>query len=233
MVAAREPPPDRHRDLPIPIVGAALSARWRVGASPDGGPGDMFLRGTALTPRFFLPAALLFASSSARAPGRRGRVGAAVVSAVATAFLAGSTANLPNDFKAAGAAARHDAHRARLAAIAAILADALLANRHTRSPCQGPGSARGWPGRSVPVLGAAAHPDRAVGHDGRDEAEDVVVGVEQVADTADALHVLGREGLGATELDAAGHQAVDVVDAHHDVAAHTGAPISGFGPGAR
>ncbi len=128
MVAARNLLPIVIAYLPIPIVGAALSARWRVGASPDGGPGDMFLRGTALTPPLFLPAALLIASSSARAPGRRGRVGAAVVSAVATAFLAGSTANLPNDFKAADAAGTPRRLTAALAAIHAILAVALLAN---------------------------------------------------------------------------------------------------------
>ena len=34
--------------LPVPIAGAVLSARWGVGATPEGGPGDMVLRGTAL-----------------------------------------------------------------------------------------------------------------------------------------------------------------------------------------
>jgi hypothetical protein len=114
--------------LPVPIVGAALSARWRVGASPDGGPRDMFLRGTALTPPLFLPAALLIAAGSAREPGRRGRAGAAVVSAVATAFLAGSTANLPNDLKAADAAGTPRRLTGALAAVHVALAIALLGN---------------------------------------------------------------------------------------------------------
>ena len=114
--------------LPVPIVGAVLSARWRVGASPDGGPGDMVLRGTALTPPLFLPAALLIAANAARDPGRRGRAGAGVVSLVATAFLAGSTANLPNDFRAADAAGTPRSLTASLAAIHATLAVALLAN---------------------------------------------------------------------------------------------------------
>jgi hypothetical protein len=114
--------------LPVPIVGAVLSARWRVGASPDGGPSDMVLLGTALTPPLFLPAALLIAANAAREPGRRGRAGAGVVSVVATAFLAGSTANLPNDFKAADAAGTPRRLTAALAAIHATLAVALLAN---------------------------------------------------------------------------------------------------------
>jgi hypothetical protein len=119
--------------LPIPIVGAVLSARWRVGASPDGGPSDMVLRGTALTPPLFLPIALLVAASAAREPGRRGRAGAGIVSLVATAFLAGSTANLPNDFKAADAAGTPRSLTAALAAIHATLAIALLANALPRA----------------------------------------------------------------------------------------------------
>ena len=114
--------------LPVPIVGAVLSARWRVGASPDGGPGDMVLRGTALTPPLFLPAALLIAANAARDPGRRGRAGAGVVSLVATAFLAGSTANLPNDFAAARSAGTPVALTAGLAAVHLALSLALLYN---------------------------------------------------------------------------------------------------------
>jgi hypothetical protein len=45
--------------LPVPIAGAILSAAWNVGASPEGGASDMFLRGTALTPPLFLPVVLL------------------------------------------------------------------------------------------------------------------------------------------------------------------------------
>ena len=85
--------------LPVPAIGAVLSARWDVGASPTGGPSDMFLRGTALTPPLFLPAALLLGALAARADGPAGRLGAGAVSVVAAAFLAGSTANLPNDFQ--------------------------------------------------------------------------------------------------------------------------------------
>ncbi len=52
---------------------------------------------------------------------------------------------------------------------------------------------------------AAAHAGRAVRHDGRDHAEDVVVGIEEVADTADALHVHGRKRHVAAERDTATH----------------------------
>src|SRR5689334_16496650 len=71
------------------------------------------------------------------------------------------------------------------------------------------------------VLGlrAGGHAHRAVGHDRRDQAEDVVVGIEQVAAAADAGPILGRQCLRRTELDAAGHQSVDVIDTDHDVAA--------------
>jgi hypothetical protein len=114
--------------LPVPIVGAALSAAWGVGASPDGGPRDMFLRGTALTPPLFLPVLLLAGAAAARGPGTPGRVGAGIVSLVAIAFLAGSTANLPNDFVAADAAGTPRALTAGLAAIHATLSVALLAD---------------------------------------------------------------------------------------------------------
>jgi hypothetical protein len=114
--------------LPVPIVGAALSAIWGVGASPNGGPGDMFLRGTALTPPLFLPLLLLGGAAAAREPGTTGRAGAGAVSLVAAAFLAGSTANLPNDFAAADAAGTPLALTAGLAAIHAALSIALLAN---------------------------------------------------------------------------------------------------------
>jgi hypothetical protein len=90
--------------LPVPIVGAALSALWDVGASPEGGAGDMVLRGTALTPPLCLPVVLLAGAAAARSEGTRGRVGAGLVSLVAVAFLGGSTANLPNDFAAARSA---------------------------------------------------------------------------------------------------------------------------------
>jgi hypothetical protein len=114
--------------LPVPIVGAGLSALWDVGASPDGGAGDMFLRGTALTPPLFLPVALLAAAAAARSEGRRGRAGAAVVSLVGAAFMAGSTANLPNDVKAAEAAGTPVALTLALAAVHLGLAIALLFN---------------------------------------------------------------------------------------------------------
>ncbi len=114
--------------LPIPILGAVLSARWKVGASPEGGPGDMFLRGTALTPPLFLPALLVVAAAAAPRESTAGRVGAAVVSLVGTAFLAGSTANLPNDFQAADAAGTPRALTAGLAAVHLAFAVTLLYN---------------------------------------------------------------------------------------------------------
>jgi hypothetical protein len=76
--------------LPVPVAGAALSARWNVGASPTGAPSDMFLRGTALTPPLFLPVVLLAGSVAARGDGTTARVGAGAVSMVAAAFLAGA-----------------------------------------------------------------------------------------------------------------------------------------------
>jgi hypothetical protein len=114
--------------LPVPIAGAVLSALWDVGASPDGGAGDMFLRGTALTPPLFLPVILVAAAAASRSPGLRGRVAAGAVSLVATAFLAGSTANLPNDFAAARAAGTPLALTASLAAVHIALSLALLFN---------------------------------------------------------------------------------------------------------
>jgi hypothetical protein len=116
----------------VPIVGAVLSARWRVGASPDGDPSDMFLRGTALTPPLFLPALLLVGAAAARGDGTGGRVGAGVVSLVAAAFLAGSTLNLRNDFKAADAAGTPRALTAMLAAVHVSLAVGLLYNAGPR-----------------------------------------------------------------------------------------------------
>jgi hypothetical protein len=88
----------------------------------------MFLRGTALTPPLFLPVVLLAGAAAARREGKSGRVGAGAVSLVATAFLAGSTANLPNDFAAARAAGTPVALTAALAAVHAALAAALLFN---------------------------------------------------------------------------------------------------------
>ena len=88
----------------------------------------MVLRGTALTPPLFLPVALLIAAAAARGDGTSGRAGAAVVSIVGLAFLAGSTANLPNDFKAADAAGTPRALTAVLAAVHATLAITLLVN---------------------------------------------------------------------------------------------------------
>jgi hypothetical protein len=120
--------------LPVPIVGAVLSARWKVGASPDGGPRDMVLRGTALTPPLFLPVILIGAAAVAPRDGVVGRFGAAVVSLVATAFLAGSTANLPNDFRAADAAGTPRRLTGALAAIHVVLALFLLANVAPRVP---------------------------------------------------------------------------------------------------
>jgi hypothetical protein len=114
--------------LPVPIAGAVLSARWNVGASPQGGPADMFLRGTALTPPLFLPALLVAGAAAARSDGTRGRVGAGVVSLVGVAFLAGSTANLPNDSAAARSAGAPVALTAGLAAAHLALSVALLEN---------------------------------------------------------------------------------------------------------
>jgi hypothetical protein len=114
--------------LPVPIVGAALSAIRDVGATPEGDAGDMFLRGTALTPPLFLPVVLLAGAALARQPRAGGRVGAGLVTVVAVAFAAGSTANLPNDLAAAESAGTPAALTVGLAAIHFTLSIALLYN---------------------------------------------------------------------------------------------------------
>jgi hypothetical protein len=114
--------------LPVPIAGAILSARWNVGASPDGDAGDMFLRGTALTPPLFLPVLLVAAAGGARRDGSTARRGAGLTSLIATAFLAGSTLNLPNDFTAARSAGTPTKLTAALAAVHVALSLALLYN---------------------------------------------------------------------------------------------------------
>ncbi len=127
--------------LPVPIIGAVLSAAWNVGASPEGGAGDMFLRGTALTPPLFLPALLVAGAVAARREGVAGRVGAGVVSLVGAAFLGGSTANLPNDFAAAEAAGSPLALTAVLAVVHIALSLTLLFNALPTLFGRGPRSA--------------------------------------------------------------------------------------------
>ena len=127
--------------LPVAIGGAALSVLWDVGASPEGGAGDMLLRGTALTPPLFLPVVLSVAAAAARSEGRRGRVGAGLVTVVAVAFMAGSTANLPNDVAAARAAGTPIALTAGLAAIHLGLSIGLLHNALPRLRRQAPAAA--------------------------------------------------------------------------------------------
>jgi len=112
--------------LPFPVIGAALSVAWNVGATPGGRPSDMVLRGTALTPPLFLPAILVAASAAARREGAPGRIGAGATSLVAAAFLAGSTANLPTDLAAARAAGTPRALTVFLAALHAAVSVALL-----------------------------------------------------------------------------------------------------------
>ena len=114
--------------LPVPIIGAVLSAAWDVGATPEGGASDMFLRGTALSPPLFLPVVLLAGAALARRPGTAGRVGAGIATLVGVAFLGGSTANLPNDFAAAESAGIPLALTAGLAVVHLTLSIALLYN---------------------------------------------------------------------------------------------------------
>jgi hypothetical protein len=128
--------------LPVAIGGAALSVLWDVGASAEGGAGDMFLRGTALTPPLFLPVVLCAAAVAARAEGRRGGVGAGLVTLVAVAFMAGSTANLPNDIAAARAAGTPIPLTAGLAAIHLGLSIGLLYNALPRLLRRAPVDAR-------------------------------------------------------------------------------------------
>jgi hypothetical protein len=88
----------------------------------------MVLRGTALTPPLFLPALLVAGSLAARRDGAAGRAGAGVVAAAGSAFVAGSTANLPNDLAAARAAGSPRALTVGLAALHLGLGLVLLAN---------------------------------------------------------------------------------------------------------
>jgi hypothetical protein len=134
--------------LPVPIVGAALSALWNVGASPEGGAGDMFLKGTALTPPLFLPLLLIVGAAAARNDGAAGRACAVLVSVVSVMFLGGSTANLPNDLVAAEAAGTPLALTIGLAGVHIALSVALLANALPR--------ALGRAGASAPAAEAAA-----------------------------------------------------------------------------
>jgi tetrahydromethanopterin S-methyltransferase subunit D len=91
--------------LPVATVGAALSLAYGVGAHPGGDPAqDLLLRGTALAPPLFLPAALVGAAGLARQEGWPAAAGTGVVGLVGLAFMAGSTLNLPNDLDAARAA---------------------------------------------------------------------------------------------------------------------------------
>ena len=126
--------------LPIPIAGALLSKAWDVGATPDGEASDMFLRGTALTPPLFLPVVLLAGAALARRPDRAGRLGAGAVTVVASAFLAGSTANLPNDLAAADSAGTPPRLTVGLAAVHIAVSAALLYHAVPRLLDRPPGS---------------------------------------------------------------------------------------------
>jgi len=113
--------------------------------------------GTALTPPLFLPVVLLAGAVAARRPGRPGRVGAGITSVVALLFLAGSTANLPNDFAAADAAGTPRALTAGLAGIHIALSVAVLHN--------GLPTVRGR--RAVEVAAAGSPNAAACGSNGR------------------------------------------------------------------
>jgi hypothetical protein len=147
--------------LPVPIVGASLSALWDVGASPEGGAGDMFLRGTAVTPPLFLPVVLLAGSALARDDRTRGRVGAGLVSLVAVAFLGGSTANLPNDFAAAESAGTPLGLTLGLAAVHLALSLSLLFNAVPRLRGRASGTSRML--QTTPAVDRAQGPPRAPG----------------------------------------------------------------------
>jgi hypothetical protein len=88
----------------------------------------MVLRGTALTPPLFLPALLVAGAAAARRDGSGGRAGAGIVALVGSAFLAGSTLNLPNDLAAARAAGSSRGLTMAIAAAHWPLAVGLIAN---------------------------------------------------------------------------------------------------------
>jgi len=136
--------------LPVPIAGAVLSAAWNVGATPEGDAGDMVLRGTALTSPLFLPVVLAGGAALARRPGAAGRFGAGIVTLVATAFLAGSTANLPNDLAAAEHAGTPRGLTVGLAGVHIALSVALLYNAVPRLVGRAPSA--GGPDLGGPAL---------------------------------------------------------------------------------
>jgi hypothetical protein len=90
--------------LPIAAAGSVASFLYNVGATPDGRPSDVFLRGTPLAPPLFLPVLLVIGSWLARKDGWLGIAGMAFAGLVGLAFIGGSTFNLPNDLEAARAA---------------------------------------------------------------------------------------------------------------------------------
>ena len=112
--------------LPVPAAGALLSIAWGVGATPVSGAADLPIQGTALAPPLFLPLFVAGAAAAARREGWPGTVGLALCSLVGTAFLAGSTLNLPNDLAAGSAAAVPAPLIVTLAGIHIALAIALL-----------------------------------------------------------------------------------------------------------
>lgn len=118
--------------LPVLATGVILSYRFQVGAHPGGGPSDVFLLGTPYAPPLFLPAALLVGAVAARREGMAGGIGSAVAGLVGTAFLLGTTINLPNDFEAARAANAPIAATMAIAAVHALLGIALVSQMIVR-----------------------------------------------------------------------------------------------------
>ena len=112
--------------MPVAAGAAALSVVYDVGASPGRGAADLPLRGTALAPPLFLPLGLAAGAALARRPGALGVTGNSVCGLVGLAFLVGSTANLPNDLKAARAAGSPTALTLASAALHVGLALGLL-----------------------------------------------------------------------------------------------------------
>jgi hypothetical protein len=112
--------------LPVPALGALLSVFWDVGAEPGRTAADLALRGSPLAPPLFLPVLLAGAAAGARLQGPLGSACLAACALVGTAFLAGSTLNLPTDIATARAAGTPIPLTVALAVVHTALALTLL-----------------------------------------------------------------------------------------------------------
>jgi hypothetical protein len=122
------------RLLPLTIGYAAfavatvpLSIFYDVGASPEGSPSDVVLKGSGYTPPLFLPVLLVIGALLARRSHRRSAIaGAALDTLIGLAILGGSTLNVPNDLAAVEAAEAPSWITYALAGVSAVFSLAIV-----------------------------------------------------------------------------------------------------------